>query len=500
MTFLGEPYTQEVMGMDAETILRIKPALTEYLHEFDSCMGRATNRGHLATYVSGQLSDLDRKSIEPMADAAGVPPRTLQEFLGLLKWDESAARDRLQQRAARRHGHPHSVGIIDETSFVKKGEQTACVQRQHCGAAGKQENCVVSVHLGYAAGDFHTLLDGEPYLPKEKWHEDRARCRRAGIPDEVVYRSKWEIALGQVQRALGNGVRFEWLTFDEGYGGKPPFLRAIDALGQHYVGEIPVSFVGWTVEPQVLHREHARNRRPCRPRKLPRLKVRNTPFAEVREILKHSPILRKAPWEKYRIKDGEKGPMVWEAKSIPFWIKDENGLPSRPHRLIVARNVLNPDEVKFFLSNAPESVPLETLLLVAFSRWRIERLFEDSKSELGLDHFEVRHFRSIARHLILTCVSHLFLAEFRENHRGKKSRPDHRPTADRHASSRAAVAARGALFPKSRRGPCRAIGFNPAAKRPGWRLTPQTNHPAFAGDWNQADRRTHVQMVKEIAL
>lgn len=127
--------------MDAATILKIKPALTEYLHEFDGGMGRVTNRGHLATYVTGQLSDLDRKSIEPMADAAGVPPRTLQEFLGLLKWDESAARDRLQQRVARRHGptsssprHPHSVGIIDETTCVKKGDRTACVQKQYCSA------------------------------------------------------------------------------------------------------------------------------------------------------------------------------------------------------------------------------------------------------------------------------------------------------------------------------------------------------------------------------
>lgn len=409
--------------MDATTILRIKPALTEYLHEYDGCLGRVTNREHLAAYVTGQLSDLDRKSIEPMADAAGVPPRTLQEFLGLLKWDESAARDRLQRRVARRHGHPHSVGILDETRFVKKGDETACVQRQHCGAAGKTENCVVSVHLGYAADDFHTLLDGALYLPGETWHEDRARCRKAGIPDDVVYRPKWRIALEQIQRALGNGVRFAWLTFDEGYGGKPPFLRAIDAFGQHYVAEIPVSFVGWTVEPEVLHRAHARDQRMGRPRRLPRLKVRNTPFAEVREILKHSSILRRVPWVKYRVKDGEKGPMVWEAKAIPFWIKDENGLPSRPHRLIVARSVLNPDEVKFFLSNAPESVPIETLLLVAFSRWRIERLFEDGKTELGLDHFEVRQWRAISRHLILTSISHLFLAEFRDKHRGEKSRP-----------------------------------------------------------------------------
>lgn len=122
--------------MDAQAILEIKPALTAYLHEFDGCFANVRSQQHLATYVAGQLSDLQRKSIEPIADAAGVAPRTLQEFLSLARWDEGAARDRLQRRVARRHGAPNSIGIIDETSYVKKGHQTACVQRQHCGAAG----------------------------------------------------------------------------------------------------------------------------------------------------------------------------------------------------------------------------------------------------------------------------------------------------------------------------------------------------------------------------
>src|SRR5271169_5465515 len=146
---------KEITGMDADTILKIKPALTQYLHGFNGCFGRVTAQRHLDTYVLGQLGPLERKSIEPMADASGTPPRTLQEFLGLYRWDEAAMRDRLQQRVARRQGHSQSVGIIDETSFVKKGAQTAGVQRQHCGAVGKQENCVVSVHLGYATPEFH---------------------------------------------------------------------------------------------------------------------------------------------------------------------------------------------------------------------------------------------------------------------------------------------------------------------------------------------------------
>ena len=415
--------------MDAETILRIKPTLTQYLHEFDGCMGRVTNRRHLETYVAGQLSDLQRKSIEPMADAAGQSPRTLQEFLSMLRWDEAAMRDRLQRRVAHRHAHPHSIGILDETSFGKQGEHTACVQRQYCGSRGKLDNCVVAVHLGYVAGDFHTLLDGELFLPPKTWPQDRDRCRAAGIPDEVVYRPKWQMALEQVKRALSNGVRFAWLTFDEGYGGKPPFLWGLDGLGQNYVAEIPVDFMVWTKPPEVMYREHSRDRHGGRPRKLPRLKVRNTPACEVRNVLVHSPKLRRRSWVRYRVKEGEKGPMVWEAKCLPVWIKDENGLPVGPYHLLIARNVLKPDEVKFFLSNAPASVPVETLLLAAFSRWPIERCFQQAKDELGMDHLEVRGWRGIHRHRYITHLRHLFCARERLKRREKKDRrraPDRR--------------------------------------------------------------------------
>lgn len=486
--------------MDAETILRIRPTLTEYLHEFDGCMGRVTNRAHLETYVSGQLGDLERKSVEPIADAAGVPPRTLQEFLSMLKWDEQAAGDRLQRRVARGHAHAHSIGVIDESSFHKQGKKTACVQRQYCGSRGKTDNCVVSVHLGYVAGDFHTLLDGEPYLPQETWHQDRARCRAAGIPDDVVYRPKWDMALGQVQRALSNGVRFAWLTFDEGYGGKPPFLRALDGLGQNYVAEIPVTFVGWTRPPEVLYREHSREKGRGRRRTLPRLKVRNTPAVEVRNVLTWSPVLRNVPWGRFHVKDGAKGPMVWEAKRIPFWIKDENGLPSRPHHLMVARNVLKPDEVKFFLSNAPASTPVEVLLLVAFSRWRIERLFQDSKTELGMDHFEVRQYPSIVRHLLLTCISHLFLAEFWLAHWGGKPGVHALPGADSHARPGAGLDAGRSVLTQASRVDRRAIGDNAGAERGHPSLAPQANSAAFTRDWDMPERYTNLRVAKVLAL
>ena len=418
----------------------------------------------------------------------------------MLKWDEQAVRDQVQRRVARRHAHPDSIGVIDETSFHKQGNKTACVQRQWCGSRGKKDNCVVSVHLGYVAGDFHTLIDGDLFLPEKMWHQNRTRCRTAGIPDDVVYRAKWRIALEQVQRALGNGLRFSWLTFDEGYGGKPPFLRGLDGLGQNYVAEIPVSFVGWTRLPEVLHRAHARDKGRGRPRKFPRLKVRRSPAVEVRNILTWSPVLREVPWEQYRVKDGAKGPMVWEAKRIAFWIKDENGLPSRPHHLIVTRNVLKPDEVKFFLSNAPEGTPLEVLLLVAFSRWRIERLFQDSKTELGMDHFEVRKYSSIVRHLILTCISHLFLAEFRLAHRGKKSGVDDPPGADRDAGTDSGLEPRGSLFSPTRRINRGAIGYNAGTQCRGPAFASEAIHPTTTRDRPIIKEHTHLQVAKVLAL
>lgn len=485
--------------MDADTILQLKPALTRFLRQFDDCFARSQTRGHLATYVRGQLGNLPRKSVEPIADAAGTPPRTLQEFLSLSRWDEPLMRDRLQQYIARRHHHDQAVGIIDETSFLKKGDKTACVQRQHCGAAGKVDNCVVSVHLGYATPErgtrpaFHTLLDGELYLPGKTWHQDRARCAQAAVPEEVVYRTKHAIALGQYHRAVANGLRLAWMTFDEFYGRNTAFLRALDVCGQNYVAEVPVDFHVWTRRPEVLHRRHGRELEASasagRPRKYPRLKAKDNPTARVDEALRHSPRLRDRPWTRYHIRDGGKGPMVWEAKHLLVHLKDEHGLPAsggRPFHLIVARNVLNPNQIKYFISNAPEVTDVRTMLRVAFSRWTIERMFEDSKMELGMDHFEVRKFGSISRHLLLSCVSHLFLAEFRWTHatrsdsggRGEKgadAQPDHHGLE--HAGR--GVVRRRPLLPAAGRGDQRATGRNPTAQRQGRQKPSQANDPAI---------------------
>ena len=486
--------------MDASTILKIKPELTRFLHRFDHRFGRITTRRYLDLYVEGQLSDLARKSIEPMADAVGEPPRNLQEFLSLFRWDEPGVRDDLQRYVARRHAHPQSVGVFDETSFAKKGNKTACVQRQHCGAVGKVENCVVSVHLGYATPEFYSLIDGELFLPKKTWHRDRDRCREAGIPDDVVYRPKWQIALDQYRRAVANGVRFAWLTFDEGYGSKGPFLRQLEQLGQNYVAEVPASFAVWTKRPAVLYRACARDRKQGRRRHYPRLKVKNNPKVQVRNVLAYSPLMRKIPWQDYYVKDGSKGPMVWQAKRLKVYLADEQGLPTRPFHLLVARNALNHEQVKYFLSNAPEPTSVETLLRVAFTRWIIERAFQDSKTELGMDHFEVRKFLSIQRHLILSCLSHIFLSEFCLTHRGKKPWLDGLPGPHRCGPALSDLVSRRALFPQTGPIDCRAIGVNATAKQQSCSLSSTPNNQTITCDRHKTQKHQQVSLESLVAL
>ena len=412
--------------MDAKQIRRLKPMLTRYLKQFDDCFARRDTRAHFSTYVEGQLSNLSEKSCEPIALAAGIPPRNLQEFLSTYKWEEDHTRNRLQAIIIRDHSGHNAVGIVDETSDVKQGDKTPGVKRQWCGTVGKTENCIVTVHLAYATGDFHCLLDGDLFLPQD-WSDDRVRCRAAGIPDDVVYRPKWKIALELFDRARGNGVTFDWLTFDEGYGGKPEYLRELHGRKQCFVGEVPKTFTGWIHAPHVTDRPFRRAR--GRGRKTPRRVAGSRPAISVENMLKYSPELRDQQWVRYRVKDGEKGPMIWEVKHVRITVQDEKGLPGMRLHLVVARNALDPTEIKFFLSNAPAETSVQTLLLVAFSRWRVERCFEDQKQEVGLDQWEGRHWLGLKRHLILTSVSYLFMVRVREKLRGKKSRTDRVPGA-----------------------------------------------------------------------
>ncbi len=484
--------------MDAAEIRRLKPKLLTYLQEYGDCFGRSDTRGHLKTYVEGQLSTLDRKSVEPIALAAGVPPRTLQQFLNFLAWDQEQLIDTLHWRVARQHTSERSIGLIDETSCPKKGDKTPGVQRQWCGATGKQDNCVTTVHLGYAVDEFHCLLDSELFLP-ESWSKDRARCRAAHIPDEMTYRSKWQIALELYDRARANGVSFRYLTFDEGYGGKPEFLRQLDARKQAYVAEVPRTFTGWLQAPRVIERSFRKGGR-GRGRSTPRLAAGSAPAHSVEYHLNWTPALKDQAWKRWHIKDTQKGPMVWETKHVLLVPKDENGLPGKPLHLIVARNARDRSEVKFFVSNAPPETPVKELLLVAFSRWHVERCFEDQKTELGFDHFEGRSYVGLLRHQAITAVSHLFLAEVQQQLRGEKPGTDSLPSPHGGIGAGSLMGAGTNCRSTNSRSRGGRNRLHPATQRSGSQV-PQQNHTAKTRCPGHPTHRTApLRMEYELAL
>lgn len=474
--------------MDADQIRSLKPQLRKYLQRFDECFQRSDTRGHLSVYVEGQLSDLPRKNCEPIADAQGIPPRTLQQFLSLLDWDHGLMRTKLQQLVAAEHASPHSIGIIDETACPKKGEKTPGVQRQWCGATGKKENCVVTVHLGYAADDFHCLIDSELFLP-ESWSHDRPRCQRAAIPDDMRHRPKTDIALELYDRARRNGIVFAWMTFDEGYGKSVGFLDEMRARGQNFVAEVPVTCTGWIEKPRVTMRRRGRCGRPA---KQPRLVQGSRPFRTVQEMLEHEPALRDQPWQAWHVKDGAKGPMVWEVKHVWFYPRGVAGLPQNGAHLIVARNVLEPAKIKFFVAHAPRETALGVLLKVAFSRWRVERCFEDEKTELGFDHFEGRSYVGLMRHQTITALTHLFLARMQQAWRGKKSGADRVPSENRRRRAGAIVVAHR----RQRTTPDGTDGHehqsNPTTKRRLAKKPPQTHAPSLAQGKDHSPDLTQV--------
>jgi SRSO17 transposase len=393
--------------MTSEQVRSLGPALDTFLGELDDCFLTGQTRGHLREYVKGQLSDLPRKSVEPMAELAGVPARTLQEFLSLSDWDHGKARDRVQQIVARDHADPHAVGVVDESGHPKKGDKTACVQRQYCGNTGKIDNCVMTVHLAYAGdasgGGFRTMLDSDLYLPAS-WDGTgataRQRRRAAQVPDDVHYRPKYDIAppCRNYRKARANGVTLAWVTADEWYGEKPAFVAGLEQMGQPFVLEIPRNLMGWSHEPADA----------------------DEPRSRAQDLCRHSPAFTDQKWKRYHVKDTSKGPMVWEARAAPFWTL-RDGRVVGPYRLMAARDVLDPDEVKYFLSDRVD-VPVRVTLRVGLSRWPVERCLEDEKTELGLSHFECRKYPAVLRHLLVTQVSHLFLARQARRLRGEKRR------------------------------------------------------------------------------
>jgi SRSO17 transposase len=377
--------------MTQEEICGLGAALAKYLSRFRCCFVSKSTVAHFDTYCRGLLSDMPRKSVEPIALEAGTAVRTLQEFLVTSRWDHEEARNLLQRHLAQviadlPTDELGTVGVIDETSCQKWGDKTPGVQRQYLGCVGKVDNGIVTVHIGVAKGTFQALLDVDLYLPKS-WDDDRQRCRNADIPDTVHCRSKWQLALDQYIRLHDSGVRFDWLVFDEYYGSKVPFLWVLGRLGQKFVAEVPKSFT-----------------------------VRSSTKGDACRADEYQSARTTTDWTPFRLVRKTLADQVWRAKSKRVWVADSW------HLLITAVNERT-GEVKYFVSNAGDE-SLERVLKVAFRRATIEHAFRLAKQEAGLMHYEGRHYTGLVRHLILALIVLGFVTEHTERLRGEKPGAD----------------------------------------------------------------------------
>ena len=396
--------------MTPEQMLALGTAFAAFLRLFEVCFVYRPTAVHLHAYCRGLLSDLPRKSIEPIALACGTAVRTLQEFLRDHLWDHFRLRDQSQQRLADQPALTATndlgtIGLIDETSVAKKGTKTPGVQRQYCGASGKVENCIVTVHLGIVRGLFKTLIDAALFLPKA-WSDDRERCRKAAIPDDVVYQPKWRLALEQVGRAIANGLTLNWLTFDEYYGGKPLFLAELDAQpGMYYIGEIPRNFRCLATLP--------RGKRPKRGWKGKRAD----------NLARFSSAWNRRDWQSVSLARLTLANQEWDVRAGQVYLVRRGELTPRTYWLLVARNQAT-GEVKYFIANAPADTAVETLVRVAFTRWNVEHTFRVVKTEIGFGHFEGRSYVALMRHMILCLLVMNFVAEQTDRLRGEKSGVD----------------------------------------------------------------------------
>ena len=377
--------------MTDQQIADLGPAFAEYLSPYRDCFGQKRIFRHFDNYCRGLLSDLPRKSVEPIALACGTAVRTMQEFLITSEWEHETARERLQCVVGDAlDTFPDdplgNVGVIDETSCCKKGDETPGVQRQYLGCVGKLDDGIVTVHLGVTRGRVHALLDAESFLP-EGWSGDRPRCRDAGIPDSMTHRTKWRIALERLARANASGIRFDWLTFDEGYGSCPEFLAILDEGGHRFVAEVPVSFA-----------------------------VRRKPEGDSQRASLVLPETRARFGTRYSFDRATTAPQRWRSASERVWVR------GREFLLLVAVSETTA-EVKYFLTNAGDHTP-ERIFQAAFRRATVEHGFRLAKSEAGLSHFEGRSYVGLMRHTILTLLVLGFVSLHADRLRGGK------PTGD----------------------------------------------------------------------
>lgn len=376
---------------------RLETFLQRYLPLFD----RKEQRGHATQIVRGRLSGLERKTTEPIANQAGKHRKGLQNFVGAGSWNDEAVMAELRRHVGEEMADPQAVLIVDGSAFPKKGTESCGVDRQWCGRLGKVENCQAGVYLVYAAKGGHAAIDRRLYLRAE-WVADRQRRNKCHVPATVTFREKWQIALDLVEGA--KSLPHSWVTGDDEFGRVVACRALLRKRRERYVLDVPAATWVRDVEARAPRRRPRRNRK--------------VPFLRVDQWAARQPRLR---WRKFRVRDGEKGPLEVEALTTRVWTKADGRISPGEERLLVIRTCDSKREISYGLSNADTAVPLQELVRVKLQRHRVEEVFQQGKGEVGLAHYEVRSWVGWHHHMTLSLLALWFLVLERREIREKKS-------------------------------------------------------------------------------
>jgi len=351
---------------------------------------RAEPRRRALAYLQGLLSHTERKNGWQLAEEAGErTPDGMQRLLNASRWDADAVRDDLVTYVREHLADPGAILVLDETGFLKKGTKSAGVKRQYSGTAGKRENCQLGVFVTYSSlvpAQSQVLVDRELYLPQEG-ASDPERRREAGVPEAVAFATKPELAQRMLARLGAAGLPAAWVTGDTVYGGSGPLRGWLEGRRQPYVLAL-ASNDGVDLPWQ-----------------------RTYYHLPVEEIALHA--VPTQQWQRLSAGDGAKGPRLFDWALVRLVLPQQSGFEQA---LLIRRPLDAPDDPKelaYYLTFAPSGTLLETLVAVAGRRWTIEESLEAAKGEVGLDHYEVRHYHGWYRHITLAMLALAYLAVVR---------------------------------------------------------------------------------------
>ena len=397
--------------MTPNQLRKLDHELAGFLDEMVADMGRPERRAAMRHYITGLLLDGERKSVQPMAarlakdeaDADAMRQR-LQDCVSLSPWSDDELLNRLALKLDREVPGIEAF-VVDDTGFAKKGEYSVGVARQYSGTLGRTDNCQVAVSLHLAGANGSGCIAMRLYLPEEEWASNQQRRSAAGVPEEIEFRTKWEISLAQLDIALSAGIGQHVVLADAGYGEATEFRTGLEERGFHYVVGVSGVPTIWRpgVTPSVPITENV-----GRPATRPKAKEAPVSLSDFARELKPKKF-RTVSW-----REGSRGRLSGRFCAVRVYSAERRTKKSRPALkpiwLIIEDTGEKTRPFKFYFSNLPESTPLKRLVRLIKLRWRVERDYQELKGEIGLDHFEGRTWRGFHHHAALCAVAHGFLA------------------------------------------------------------------------------------------